>query len=350
MKNTPLYLISIVFILATIIILSIATKTTLPNQKNNGFKRKWLGNAISYITSKDFEIPINRICGTTASSIYFSGTDIASLVSMDYDLKRVDSHSIKLPKIKIIKAPNIFFVDSPKVFVHLNNMKSLLLGNLDTGQFKLDSLPIPVFTKSFQLSDDYIVTRGFKPKEFKQSFKTINLKNNKVINDQQIINDIGDGGFADDGTFCFDSTNQVILYVEYFRNKITALTPNLETIFTANTIDTISSNQIQIEKKNFKVNSTTPRVLVNKYATAYKGLLFINSQLRADNENLNTFRENIVIDVYEVKNGKYLGSFYIPNPKNKHFYGCSFNGNFLITLFEKNVSIYNFNYQRFQLR
>jgi hypothetical protein len=55
-----------------------------------------------------------------------------------------------------------------------------------------------------------------------------------------------------------------------------------------------------------------PPPIVNKKSTVSEKYLFINSGLKANNEEKELFSEYSVIDVYSVEDGKYQFSFYLP--------------------------------------
>lgn len=87
------------------------------------------------------------------------------------------------------------------------------------------------------------------------------------------------------------------------------------------TIDTALNTAIQVTGRSTGemqwLYASAPRIKVNKRAFANDRLLFIESDLRADNEVEDAFRQHPVIDTYHLEGGSYAGSFYLPADKRK---------------------------------
>ena len=92
---------------------------------------------------------------------------------------------------------------------------------------------------------------------------------------------------------------------------------NLNLKLTARTIDTLTKREIKVAHVGSSYTMKQPPQFVNNLGAVAAGNLFLQSMLQADNEYSLDFTENAVIDVYNLINGVYKGSFYLPPYKGK---------------------------------
>jgi len=124
-----------------------------------------------------------------------------------------------------------------------------------------------------------------------------------------------DGIFSTDGKLITDQTNQYVFYSYFYRNEFICLDKNLRVIYKAKTIDTVTRAKIKIGKirSENKVTLATPPQFVKEQIAANSKYLFIHSALKADNELSSAFEKFNAIDIYNIKDGKYVFSTYIIN-------------------------------------
>jgi hypothetical protein len=109
-----------------------------------------------------------------------------------------------------------------------------------------------------------------------------------------------------------------LLYVQFYQNRFFCIDSNLNVVYTGKTIDTSNSNPVSTKRIPTRENTgsvmpSVPLHIINHACIAASGKMYILSTLKADNENNVDFRENAVVDVYNISNGAYRGSFYIPD-------------------------------------
>ncbi|WP_148044271.1 hypothetical protein [Sinomicrobium pectinilyticum] len=129
----------------------------------------------------------------------------------------------------------------------------------------------------------------------------------------------GDGIFSTDGTLYYDQKTQQLVFLYYYRNQFICTDTNLQLKYRGTTIDTISRAKIKVDKISSE-NSLTmsaPALKVNNRASIYNNLLFNNSNLLAANEDSDRFEKASVIDAYDLSEGDYRYSFYIPLHEEK---------------------------------
>ncbi|MBT1704458.1 hypothetical protein [Chryseosolibacter indicus] len=134
-----------------------------------------------------------------------------------------------------------------------------------------------------------------------------------------------DGIFCTDGVLKFDDSSGTLVYTYFYRNQFICADTSLRPIYRGNTIDTTRHAKMSVAKvymSSYSAMSSPPHI-VNRRAYVSKNLLFINSNIRADNEEQKTFEAMNVLDIYDLRTGKYLKSFYVPRistNKLRHFF------------------------------
>lgn len=125
----------------------------------------------------------------------------------------------------------------------------------------------------------------------------------------------GDRFISKDGVLLYASEQKRAIYTYYYRNRYVVMDTNLKVLNFGRTIDTVSIARLSLENLNSsnEIKLARPAVPVNKKSAISGHYLFINSSLKADNEADENFRNAAVIDVYDIRNVKYVLSFYIPD-------------------------------------
>lgn len=134
----------------------------------------------------------------------------------------------------------------------------------------------------------------------------------KVHISNSVLTRKADGGFDADGRLLYDAPTGYFYYLFYYRNQILQFDEKLNVTARMKTIDTISKAQIQttILKDGTKKMSAPP-VMVNKEMTVYRGLIFNKSNLIGKHESKDTWRKNVVVDIYTTAPAGYWGSIYV---------------------------------------
>lgn len=128
--------------------------------------------------------------------------------------------------------------------------------------------------------------------------------------------------FDTDGLLHYDHESSKVIYMFFYRGEFLCLDTNLNVKYKAKTIDTIRTPNIKVSKLVTKLKDggivksskqTSLNSVVNQHVTTHKGLVYILSKLKADNEKDISTNKSKAIDVYALTNGKYMYSFYLPN-------------------------------------
>lgn len=301
--------------LACLVIL--VTVAGLPNDKKNGFKRQWLAMNVHKQSSSTFPLAVERLFGTD-DALYLSAPSHQQVYRLDENLHITDTIALGIDRQ--LRPPINFFAHGDHIYAHEYNsgmMFSKGLHQPGIDSIKLSSAP---FIKSLMLSDSLIVIRGFEAGSSRPFFIRINTRSG-VRYKSGVLSERADAGFSSDGILCADAKKTQLFYIPYFENGIYCMDSDMKLKYKQTTIDTVFNSNIQVTQRGTgemqKLYASSPRAKVNKRAFANEQLLFIESDLRADNEDESVFRLYPVLDTYLLSTGAYAGSFYIPEDKRK---------------------------------
>jgi len=124
-----------------------------------------------------------------------------------------------------------------------------------------------------------------------------------------------DGIFCTDGTLLYNPTCARLIYVYRYRNEFICMDTSMKVVYRGHTIDTTTHARIKVGKiaSDNSITMAAPPNTVNRLSCVYKNWLFVNSNLRADNENEEASKQSSVVDVYTLDDGEYQFSIYLFN-------------------------------------
>lgn len=295
----------------------LVTVSGLPNGRQNGFNRQWLAMNVDKQASSKLLFTAERLFGID-DTLYLSTPAHQQVYRFDKDLHISDTIALGIDRQ--LRPPVNFFAHANHVFVHEYNsgmMFSKAIHQPGIDSIKLSPAP---FIKSLLLSDSLIVIRGFEAGSSRPFFIRINTRSG-VRTKSDVLSERADAGFSSDGILCANNKKTHLFYIPYFENGIYCIDGEMKLKYKQPTIDTVFNSNIQVTQRGSgdmqKIYASAPRAKVNKRAFANDRLLFIESDLRADNEDENAFRQYPVLDTYDLDTGTYAGSFYIPVDKRK---------------------------------
>ena len=316
MKRT-IILISFTMIAALACLIVLVAVSGMPNDKKNGFDRQWLKMIVRQQHSYQLPLSAARLFGSE-DHLYLSEPSHQRVYYLDNNLHITDT--IYLNVNKQLRPPVNIFADADHIYVHEYNSGMLFSKNIHAAVFDSVKLSAGPFVKSLQLSDSLVVIRGFIHGSFKPVFKRINIRNDEQLQ-SDVLSEKADAGFSSDGILCSNTKKDRLFYIPYFENGIYCMDSDMKLRYKQHTIDTVFNSGIQVTDRGAgevkKLYASAPRAKVNRRAFANDRLLFIESDLRADNEDDDAFGQYPVLDTYHLENGKYTGSFYLPVDKKK---------------------------------
>jgi len=291
---------------------------------------------------------IGNLDSTIVLNVY---SDKIRVFKTDLSLKKLDTVLLKFPS-SFNTTINIYKDIDPFNVYCSNPLGDITVFNgLDVGSYKVRDAIIDRFVA---VSTKTIIARARHnyDKESNRAFVKLKLSDKMITNKRYSLPKQENGFFANDGQLSYDHKNGRLLYMYFYRGEFLCLDTNLNLLYKGKSIDTVTSVKIKTAIINLKATKTggsikqitqaSPPSVVSRYMTVSSGRLYILSALKSDKEKPATFATNHAVDVYDLKNGRYLHSFYIPKYKGIKLNQFQIKGKSLIGIYDTELVCYDF--------
>ncbi|MFA7615511.1 MAG: MauE/DoxX family redox-associated membrane protein [Weeksellaceae bacterium] len=304
------------FVFSTGIVIGLFFSSEHIIKKENPFVRRFIPHAITL--EKYYDLKFN--------SYYFAGYDNGQIYLGNYTAPLVltvtDTAFIKERSTKIepdYSSYNFRFIEikvkPPYYYIYDGSVPVLYRGNLNESTAKTLSFNDAFFTQ-LEIADSarfVINTQSAKTKSRIIGALKVGDSSDVRLN-YDLLSKQSDGIFDTDGILLGDRAEgkNEFVYVYYYRNEIPVFDGDLKFLRKLKTIDTISRAQVKVKRlSNGNIKMEAPPLRVNERAILYKGILFNQSNLMGKHESKEIWDKAVVIDIYNINEKIYLGSFFI---------------------------------------
>lgn len=342
MKHRLVASILLIFAASLLIIGSLYFVSPKPNTDRNHFFRHFFSPQPIAEREIGSDRVLLRISGVYNNNLYVVTNKANELMVADLHLISSAYLSIPLPE----NHDPVFysFIDASEVTILTRSLKYRF--DINTKQLLSDTFPVS-FSKAIALSaHSFIIKKlnrvtgypelsgypsGHK-KDFKLALATMESNTTNY--------------FSFDGMIVYNKPGGRVCYVYFYMNKFLCLDTNLHLLYQGSTIDTCKTPLTRSRGINSSPSATSlslasPPRFVNSISCLDSAHLFICSKIKADNESMDTFKSNCVIDIYNVKDGSYAGSFYIPRKQGKMLKALYMQDHILYVMYEHYLSAFN---------
>jgi hypothetical protein len=314
-------------VLPVFIIYILYSSAYQPNKEDNGFTRNYSSLTVMPVDTLQARSEYGQICGVTPSHFYIELVGRKNQVlQLGWDLKNGRYYSFRIPNDKKMLSRLNYQIDSPGVNIFAGNGPDVFKADLDSaGKLLQHHYPYPLFLRGFALSNGQYLFRGFDSVgvSIQIPFIRWDPASNMQVRKFNPFPSAPAMGLESDGIMNFDTTTRQIAFIPYYKNGILVLDSDFQLKPVIKTIDTVLHGRTSAgayqEDGNLQFSNNTPQFFVNGNTDTHGGLVYINSLLRADNENRNDFETYSDIDVYSLKTYKYLYSMKIPRLNKRRF-------------------------------
>jgi hypothetical protein len=335
-------------VLAFFVILAVFELGDLPNRHNNGFKRSYLHTAYSASHALRLRDTLSEIVGSTGATIFVStateGEILAVGKGLDGTVKRIRIPFFARYYDSLQFGSLSVEVDSPRIYLFAENKPAIVKTRFDSALFEIRILPPGAFSREAMVDTDCFILRKFEPKLTDQIFVRYSFETGQLKKESGISQTYGDGGIITDGQLHVDYDSKGVYFMYYYRNLLLAFDTSLRSVRKFSSRDTVSSFQMKTglvrNGPTMAYTNITPANIINKANYVKDGLLYNMSTLKADNESDAFFSGHSVIDVIDLKNGRYLGSINFPTFDGRKISEFIISGNRLIALYTNSIVIY----------
>lgn len=210
-----------------------------------------------------------------------------------------------------------FTVDYSRIFAEEMGYDHILVDSFPpTGQARTVIQDIPLIDAApLNATDIAVVTLD----DSQNAFELAKTNGTHLVRYSGLLKKQVDGKFCVDGMLRYDRHSQILIYLYYYRNQFLVLDTGMHLLYGGRTIDTTRHADIQVAHipSGDTYYLSSPARVVNKRAHVSGGQLYVRSMLIADNEDQGAFKRNMVIDVYQLTDGAYQFSFYLPKRNGK---------------------------------
>lgn len=342
MKKQTIIRISITFFLSiTVVFVLYVNAEKYLNYHFNSFDRTFIHDPYTGMQTLSLGYNSYYYAGNTSHHIYLGNSTApthilqSNLTLADTTHLHIDIHNPQ--EYKVVKVQ----VDSPYVYLFDGTIPFIYKGTLHSKTIT-PCVSNVYFTEALSISNNSFALNAVYNLENTLEKKTIGVTPPEIYSN--LLEAQGEGLFSTDGLLRYDKQRARLTYVYFYRNEFINIDTNFNLLSRGHTIDTISHVKINVsEISSQSYTMSKPPLAVNNDAALSGKYLFINSNLLSRNEILEEFRQQSVIDVYDLTNNAYQFSFYIP------FYDQKKMNGFRVIDQKKLVIIYPFHMVTFDL-
>jgi len=284
-------------------------------QQENPFIRRFPPGVVEYMEQIDLGY----------NSYYFAGYSKGMLYLGNYTaplhLYQIDSSFQHSKEIRIMPERSEFSfrsvlvrVEDSDFFLFDGSVPCIYSGSVSDWKAYLIPDTIPYFTLIEPMEKNSFVLRSNAASTGRNTIGLLELgaqPNFNLLEEILLIQKGGDGVFDTDGFLNFNSSLNKIIYLYRYRNGYIIADDKGNVEQRVKTIDTIQQAQIKVAQIGNVRKMAAPPVSVHNYMTSYKHLLFIDSNLKGKYDSNKAWEISSTLDVYDLKNSRYLFSFYI---------------------------------------
>jgi hypothetical protein len=298
-------------LLSILVVLALYWQSLPDSAIRNGFNRDVRFVELQTMASVNLGNNNYDFAGSIGNRIYLSNVDAPYVLIEVQENFTSDTIHLRNPLTHQTTTAQII-IDSPFFYMGDLNNYVIYKGRIENWIVNEQVHGPGFFSEYLPVSDSAIVYRTVT--ESGNEYRLITVSAYQVTDGTGLIQPQIDGLFCTDGMLRFDQDTRTVVYTYFYRNQFIWANTKLQLLGRNKTIDTTSQAQISVAynaKYKYASLSSPPRI-VNRSTECSNGKLLVNSNLIADNESRDSFRFTDVIDIYNLQNGSYLFSFYLP--------------------------------------
>ncbi|MBX2956182.1 MAG: hypothetical protein KF846_08495 [Cyclobacteriaceae bacterium] len=315
--------------------------TSQKDEYSGGFTRKY-PQGLSLRLVKSIDLPFNHhyLAGLSKDTIYVGTLEKpADIIAISIASEQLSQRSILLENISGIT----YQIDHPHAFVKDISNHKILLCHLDSLMTPVSILEGVSFSDVIPLSLNEFTVRMLNDQ---MEFTLARVSKQQPIVYAPVLERQIDGKFCTDGMLRYNKKSGRHVYVYYYRNEFICLNVELDLMYKAHTLDTVSKARIAVAQlaSTGELTLASPPRIVNKQCYVSEDHIYIHSLIRADNEATHEFNHRSFVDVYGLGNGDYAFSFSIPAYNGKTLKDFAILEGSLIVLYPQHLCYYRFDY------
>lgn len=316
MKKRFVY-IGIITMLGILLVTILYQISLKPKHITNGFVRHFAPHILGEWEA--IEIPSNlSYIGSSNQNVYLGNyTNPEVIYSFDLKSNNLNTLQFTIPQNQKVawKAIRIY-ANTHGIFITEGISPKILFADFNKRSFKPMPIPPVYFTECLPISSETYIVNTYDRDLNQRVLASINTKTSEIIKNPNLLTKQIDGMFCTEGILQSIYNTQKLLYLYHYRNEYLVFNTDLKLEASGQTIDTIKVAQLSVstyhQKNKLKSSLSSPPLLVNKNSRTFDNNMFVVSNVMADNETPDAFKNKTVIDVYTLNDQRYMYSFYLP--------------------------------------
>lgn len=326
-------------LLSILVVLALYWQSLPDSAIKNGFDRKVRSVDLRIKNKIDLGNANYDFAGWIDNRLYLRNVDVPFALVEVQENSISDTILVNHPMTEKITTAQIY-IDSPFFYLGDLNNYAIYKGNTNDWTVQEQVTGPQFFSEYLPVSDSAIAYRTVASS--KTEYRLVIESAHQFFDGTGLIQTQIDGLFCTDGMLRFDQITRSIVYIYFYRNEFIRSDLKLQLLGRNQTIDTTSRAKISVayNAKSKYASLSSPPSIVNRAVECSDGKLLVNANLIADNESRDTFQSADVIDVYDLTDGGYLFSFYIPRSNGDRLTHFELHENQLSVLRGSTLEIY----------
>ena len=292
-----------------------------PNRYKNGFSRTFASWQAIPMDTLLGEKQFTSVCGVTKNGLYVQLRAKQSMLWCDWSLHRQIAYVLPLPPGMQIRSQLQFQIDSPLYHIFNGNGPDIFSGSLTPGNTGLHfHYNGGLFLEGVALPGGSYLLRGFDNSGpgLGQSLFLWDPFTGHQLKKYGLSPPSADAGIGSEGHISYDTSLHRVGFVQFYKNGMLTLDSSLDAPHTSTTIDTVHTGSTKFGQASaggqYSLSANSPLFIVNGQFCMTNGKIYVNSFLKADNEEKDDLP---VIDIYDGHTLRYLYSFHLPGLDGK---------------------------------
>jgi hypothetical protein len=301
---------------------------------------------------KEYDLKVNSFyfAGSDSNRIFLGNYSTPYWVTIyDKQLEKSERIELAVEEIDTLLNPGYFklHVTPPFFYLTHGSVPVILQGNInDWRASKIKTKTAEYFDQAVPIKPNSFILRSYIESDSTYALaKKISSDSSSFSIAKNLLEAQQDGLFSLDGHLHYDKSINKLIYLYVYRNQYLIMDTSLNLINKGATIDSFKTAHIDVThiKSSNSYMLSKPPIQVNRRSATDKGLLYIESNLLSRNEDEKKFKNGSTFDIYDIKESKYLYSFYIPKYKDLILTTFIVDGEYLYAIYYDHLIYYKIN-------
>lgn len=281
------------------------------------FERNFLTDSLRVDKVLDLQAPYFYMAGYVEDTVFVANSELPLLLAQtqgDMDSLQWTAFELDEPDWKF--ATPRTYVQGPDVYLTDGRQKAVFQAERKHPKAVPFMLGKTYFNTGIPIDSSRMVMLGLNGalKQYQMGLMHKASTGDTIIIKPDLIEKQVDGIFDSTGQLNYSPHTQKVVFTYNYRNEYIVTHADLTLEHRGQTIDRTAVVQLSsMELKDGGFKKTSPTDVVNSHGVVHRNLLFNISSVMGQTDAHKTWRQVVVVDVYDYELNQYKGSFYVNN-------------------------------------